>query len=89
MNRLRPEISLWVAAAQNRGHHCASNETEELPLSLKGHSSSSSPRYTCSNKSWTVTFSCRVRINSTMYELSLYMYLMRPETGQSCIKMDY
>ena len=25
MNRLRPEISLWVAAAQNRGHHCASN----------------------------------------------------------------
>jgi len=27
MNRLRPEISFWVAAAQNRGDHCASNET--------------------------------------------------------------
>ena len=38
MNRLRPEISLWVAVAQNREDHCASNETEgELPLSLKGH----------------------------------------------------
>ena len=23
MNRLRPEFSLWVAVAQNRGHHCA------------------------------------------------------------------
>ena len=30
MNRLRPEISLCEAAAQNRGHHCASNETEAL-----------------------------------------------------------
>ena len=28
MNRLRAEISLWVAAAQNRGHYCASNETK-------------------------------------------------------------
>ena len=66
MNRLRPEISLWVAVAQNREDHCASNETEgELPLSLKGHTILIliESRYTCSNKSWTVTDSCRVHVS--------------------------
>ena len=61
MNRLRPEISLWVAAAQNQGHHCASNETKgSCHCHYKVIPSSS---YTCSNKSWTVTVSCRVQVS--------------------------
>jgi len=64
MNKLRPEISLWVAAAQNQGHHCASNETKgNCNCHWKVIPSSSSPRYTCSNKSWTVTVSCRVHVS--------------------------